>query len=288
MSRSRRIKLQVFRATVFILLGAFFLLPIGAMFEFSTRGNSVTAPRTLEAWANIVKAPDLTQGIAVSLELAAITSVAMLVLLLPTMVWVRLRLPGVNRIIEFLCLLPLTIPAIALVVGIAPLYHWLEINLTDSILILSFVYLIIVLPYSYRALDAGLSAIDIKTLSEAALSLGAGWGTVMWRVIVPNMSTAILNACLLSVAVVLGEFTFAQLLFFVNLQVAIGYVGLTSAGTSIAVSVASLIFAFTLLMILSFFGRPRERVARAEELLPGTESRVLPLRNSLIGAQGNK
>jgi putative spermidine/putrescine transport system permease protein len=288
MSRSRRIKLQVFRATVFILLGAFFLLPIGAMFEFSTRGNSVTAPRTLEAWTNIVKAPDLMQGIAVSLELAAITSVAMLVLLLPTMVWVRLRLPGVNRIIEFLCLLPLTIPAIALVVGVAPLYHWLEVNVTDSILILSFVYLIIVLPYSYRALDAGLSAIDIKTLSEAALSLGAGWGTVMWRVIVPNMSTAILNACLLSVAVVLGEFTFAQLLFFVNLQVAIGYVGLTSAGTSIAVSVASLIFAFTLLMILSFFGRPRERVARAEELLPGTESRVLPLRNSLIGAQGNK
>jgi putative spermidine/putrescine transport system permease protein len=288
MSRSRRIKLQVFRATVFILLGAFFLLPIGAMFEFSTRGNSVTAPRTLEAWTNIVKAPDLMQAIAVSLELAAITSVAMLVLLLPTMVWVRLRLPGVNRIIEFLCLLPLTIPAIALVVGVAPLYHWLEVNVTDSILILSFVYLIIVLPYSYRALDAGLSAIDIKTLSEAALSLGAGWGTVMWRVIVPNMSTAILNACLLSVAVVLGEFTFAQLLFFVNLQVAIGYVGLTSAGTSIAVSVASLIFAFTLLMILSFFGRPRERVARAEELLPGTESRVLPLRNSLIGAQGNK
>jgi putative spermidine/putrescine transport system permease protein len=288
MSRSRRIKLQVFRATVFILLGAFFLLPIGAMFEFSTRGNSVTSPRTLEAWTNIVKAPDLMQAIAVSLELAAITSVAMLVLLLPTMVWVRLRLPGVNRIIEFLCLLPLTIPAIALVVGVAPLYHWIEINVTDSILILSFVYLIIVLPYSYRALDAGLSAIDIKTLSEAALSLGAGWGTVMWRVIVPNMSTAILNACLLSVAVVLGEFTFAQLLFFVNLQVAIGYVGLTSAGTSIAVSVASLIFAFTLLMILSFFGRPRERVARAEELLPGTESRVLPLRNSLIGAQGNK
>src|SRR5882762_10933028 len=221
MSRSRRIKLQVFRATVFILLGAFFLLPIGAMFEFSTRGNSVTAPRTLEAWTNIVKAPDLMQGIAVSLELAAITSVAMLVLLLPTMVWVRLRLPGVNRIIEFLCLLPLTIPAIALVVGVAPLYHWIEINLTDSILILSFVYLIIVLPYSYRALDAGLAAIDIKTMSEAARSLGAGWFTVMWRVIVPNISSALLNASLLSVALVLGEYTIANNLLYPNLQVEI-------------------------------------------------------------------
>jgi putative spermidine/putrescine transport system permease protein len=243
----------------------------------------VTAPRTMDAWAAIFQTADLVKAITASLELALITSVGMLVLLLPTMVWVRLRLPRIHRIVEFLCLLPLTIPAIALVVGVAPLYHWIEINLSDSILILSFVYLIIVLPYSYRALDAGLAAIDIKTLSEAARSLGAGWGTVMFRVIVPNMSTALLNACLLSVAVVLGEFTFAQLLYFENLQVAISYIGLVSAGTSIAVSLASLIFAFTLLMILSFFGRPRERVARAEENLPGTESRVLPLRNSFLG-----
>jgi putative spermidine/putrescine transport system permease protein len=270
MSRSRRIKLQIFRATVFLVLGAFFLIPIGAMFEFSTRGNSVSAPRTLEAWTNIVKTPDLIDAIVASLELAAITSVAMLVLLLPTMVWVRLRLPGLNRIVEFLCLLPLTIPAIALVVGLYPISRWMRINLNESIQMLSVFYLILVLPYSYRALDAGLSAIDIKTLSEAARSLGAGWGTVMLRVIVPNMSSAILNACLLSVAVVLGEYTFANLLAYENLQVAIAYVGLVSAGTSIAVSVASLLFAFALLMILSFFGRPRDRVALAEDtVIPG-------------------
>jgi putative spermidine/putrescine transport system permease protein len=285
MSRSRRLKLQMFRATVFVVLGAFFLVPIGAMFEFSTRGNSDTAPRTLDAWVNIVKAPDLIKAITASLELAVITSVAMLALLLPTMVWVRLRLPALHRAVEFLCLLPLTIPAIALVVGLAPLYRWMRINVSDSILILSFAYLILVLPYSYRALDAGLSAIDIKTLSEAARSLGAGWGTVMLRVIVPNMSSALLNACLLSVAVVLGEFTFANLLNFENLQVAIAYVGLVSAGTSIAVAVASLLFAFALLMILSFVGRPRERVARAEEVIPAPESRILPVRDSFIGVQ---
>src|ERR1700716_3888995 len=172
----------------------------------------------------------------------------MLLLLLPTMVWVRLRLPGLHRIIEFLCLLPLTIPAIALVVGLVPISRWMRINISDSILML---------PYSYRALDAGLAAIDIKTLSEAARSLGAGWGTVMLRVIVPNMSSALLNASVLSVAVVLGEYTFANLLSYENLQVAIAYVGLTSAGTSVAVAVASLLFAFVLLMILSFVGRPR-------------------------------
>jgi putative spermidine/putrescine transport system permease protein len=270
MTRSRRLKLQVFRVAVFLVMGAFFLVPIGAMFEFSTRGNSETAPRTLEAWTNIIKTPDLVDAITASLELAAITSIAMLVLLLPTMVWVRLRLPGLHRIVEFLCLLPLTIPAIALVVGLVPISRWMRINMSDSILMLSFLYLVLVLPYSYRALDAGLATIDIKTLSEAARSLGAGWATVMLRVIVPNMSSALLNASVLSVAVVLGEYTFANLLNYENLQVAIAYVGLVSAGTSVAVAVASLLFAFALLMLLSFFGRSRERVTRADlPTIPG-------------------
>ena len=270
MTRSRRLKLRLFRITVLLVLGAFFLIPIGAMFEFSTRGNGINAPRTLDAWTQIAKTPDLLAAITVSLQLAVITSVAMLALLLPTMVWVRLRLPNLSRIVEFICLLPLTVPAIALVVGLRPIYVWININVTDSILALAFAYLILVLPYAYRSLDAGLSTIDLKTLSEAARSLGAGWGTVMWRVVVPNMTSAILNASLLSVALVLGEYTVANILRFENLQVAIAYVGLVSAGTSIAVAVASLLFAFVLLMILSFVGRPRERVARAEATaIPG-------------------
>jgi len=260
--RSRRVKLQVFRTVVFLVIGAFFLIPLGAMLEFSTRGNSDTAPRTLEAWTNIFQAPGLKDAIVVSLQLAVITSAGMLLLLMPTMVWVRLRLPQINRLVEFICLLPLTIPAIALVVGLNPIFRWMRINLADSILLLAFAYLILVLPYSYRAIDAGLSSIDLKTLSEAALSLGAGWGTIMLRVIVPNISSALLNASILSVAVVLGEFTFANLMNFENFQVAIAYVGLVSATTSIAVSLASLMFAFLLLFLLSFVGPRRARASK--------------------------
>ena len=175
------------------------------------------------------------------------------------MIWTRLRVPRMVRVVEVLCLAPLTIPAIVLVVGLAPLYQWININLSDSILTLAFAYVILVLPYAYRALDAGLSAVDIRTLSEAARSLGAGWATVMWRVIVPNMSSAVLNACLLSVAVVLGEFTIANLLNFENLQVAISLIGRANAGVSIAVAVASLMFVFILLVALSFVGRAGSR-----------------------------
>ncbi len=285
MTRSRRFKLQLFRITVFIVLGAFFLVPIGAMLEFSTRGNAINAPRNLDAWKNIVQTPELVSAITASLELAVITCLAMLVLLLPTMVWVRLRFPKLNRAIEFICLIPLTVPAIALVVGMVPIYRWININLNDSILTLAFAYLILVLPYSYRALDAGLSAIDLKTMSEAARSLGARWGTVMLRVVVPNMSSAIVNASLISVALVLGEFTFANLLAYENLQVAINYVSLVDAGTSVAVAVAALLFAFALLMILSFVGRPPVPVAKAEDA-EFQLAQTVGLSGGLIGRAG--
>lgn len=258
--RSRRAKLQIFRYTVLVAAAIFFIVPILAMFEFSTRsGLDVSSPRTLSYWKQIFDYPDLVAAITASLQLAAITSIAMLVLLVPTMVWVRLRLPRLSRIVEFICLLPLTIPAIVLVVGFFPMYQWMGINFSDSILTLAFAYVILVLPYCYRALDAGLGAIDVKTLTEAARSLGASWFTVMWRVIVPNISTAILNAALLSVALVLGEYTIAQNLLYNNLQVEVAQLGRANAGVSIAVAVASLLFAFVLLAVLSFVGRSRRQ-----------------------------
>jgi putative spermidine/putrescine transport system permease protein len=256
-SRARRLKLRVFRIVTLVVFGAFFLIPILSMFEFSTRGNGVNPPRTLDYWKAIGTYPDMVAGIFASLQLAAITSIATLVVLVPTMVWVRLRLPRLRRVIELISLLPLTIPAIVLVVGFGPMYLWMGTNFSDSILTLSFAYSILVLPYAYRALDAGLAAIDVKTLSEAARSLGAGWPTVMWRVIVPNMSSALLNAALLSVALVLGEYTIANNLLYPNLQVELVSLGRTNAGVSIAVAVASLLFAFALLIAISFFGRPR-------------------------------
>jgi putative spermidine/putrescine transport system permease protein len=269
-NRSRRLKLRAFRLVVFVVMGLFFLVPIGAMFEFSTRSTTFDAPRTLDSWTTIATYPALVGAIVASLELAAITSVAMLFLLLPTMIWVRLRLPRLNRAIEFLCLLPLTIPAIVLVVGLLPVYLWMANNISDSILTLAFAYVILALPYAYRSLDTGLSAIDVKTLSEAARSLGAGWGTVMWRVIAPNMSGALLNATLLSVALVLGEFTFARLLSYVNLQVQINQLGDANAGVSIAVSVASLLFAFVLLMVLSFVGAARRSLRSKPRVIDAT------------------
>jgi putative spermidine/putrescine transport system permease protein len=257
----RRRKQAIFRWTMVIVVGVFFLTPLYAMVEFTTRGPN---GRTLATWRELLhwgqiqtNYPDLSDGVVFSLEQAALTAVLMLVLLVPTMVWVRLRLPGLRRTMEFVCLLPLTIPAIVLVVGLAPIYAWVVYFFGSSSLTLTFAYVVLVLPFSYRALDAGLAAIDVKTLSEAARSLGASWATVLWRVVLPNLRSAVLSSAFLCVALVLGEFTIASLLNRQNLQVAINLLGKSSAPLSVAVSLASLILAFVLLFALSYVGRRR-------------------------------
>ena len=115
---------------------------------------------------------------------------------------------------EFLCLLPLTIPPLVIVVGIANVYAWVSYFLGDSSLTLTFAYVVLVLPYAYRAIDAALSAIDVNTLAEAARSLGAGWTTVIVRSCCRTSGRACMSAAFVTVALVLGEFTFASLLNF--------------------------------------------------------------------------
>lgn len=249
-------KQRVFRWIVLIPLGVFFALPMAAMVEFSTRTPGTWS--LLADWSRLTETyPALAEGILASLEQAALTALLMLVLLVPTAIWVRLRLPGLRRLVEFLCLLPLTIPAIVLVVGLAPVYAWVNYFVGGSSLTLVFAYTVLVLPYAYRAIDAGLSAIDVKTLAEAARSLGSSWFTVMWRVVLPNIRSAVLSAAFLTVALVLGEFTIASLLHRTNLQVAIEFLGKSSATMSVAVSLTALLLAFVLLMLLSLVGSSR-------------------------------
>jgi putative spermidine/putrescine transport system permease protein len=246
---------RLVRGALLLAFAAFFALPLVALLDFSTavRGGG----RTGEAWASLLDDPMMTQAILTSLLLALFTVVLMIVVLLPTMVWVRLRVPRATRLVEFLCLLPLTIPALVLVVGSTNVFSWLTFFLGDTPFSLTFSYTVLVLPYAYRAIDASLSGLDTSTLSEAARSLGAGWVTVIGRVVVPNLWPGVLSAAFISVALVLGEYTFASLLNYETLPVAIVLMSKSDAPLSMAASLASIALAAVLLLLLSFLDRGR-------------------------------
>lgn len=249
---------KVVRGTLWVLFGLFFLLPLYAMADFSTR-NPLGGGRTLAAWHSLVTDDELVTAIVTSVLLAVLTVAAMLAVLVPTMIWVRLRTPWARRLVEFLCLLPLTIPALVIVVGLRNVYLWVTYLLGESALTLTFVYIVLVLPFAYRALDAALSSIALTTLAEAARSLGAGWFTTIVRVIVPNIWSGILAAAFISIAVVLGEYTVASLSGFMTLPVQIVTIGKADGPTSVAASLATLMFGFVLLLVLSLVTRRGRR-----------------------------
>ena len=261
---ARRRKTTIFRWVTVIIVGGFFLIPLYSLFESSTR--NLGGRRVWDAWKSVgtIATSDdqsstlLWDGLRNSMILVGLTLVIMLLLLVPTMTWIRLRLPGLRRTMEFVCLLALTIPAIVLVVGLAPIYRTISNLLSTAPMWLCFAYAILVLPFAYRALDAGLDAIDVKTLSEAARSLGSSWAGVIWRIVIPNIRSAVVSACFISLALVLGEFTFANLLNRNNFATAIFFVGQENGRLAMALSLVSLLVAFVLLLVLSMFSNSRK------------------------------
>jgi putative spermidine/putrescine transport system permease protein len=259
----RNLRLAAARWAIILLVGGYLLLPLIAMLDFSTRGAN--GGRSLDAWIAIGGNRNLVGAIAVSLGTAVLTVLGMLLLLVPTMTWTILRVPRMRRVVEFLCLLPLAIPAIVLVVGLAPIYRVVTFIFGSSALTLVFIDIILVLPFAYRAIDASLRAIDVATLADAARSLGATWPMVLRQIVVPNIRPGILAASVLTVALVLGEFTISSLLNYNTLQVTINLIGKRSAFISVAVSLAALIFAFVLIYAIAEFGSKRDRGQGAVE-----------------------
>ncbi|RIJ78539.1 ABC transporter permease subunit [Nakamurella silvestris] len=261
---ARRRRTTVFRWITVVIVGGFFLIPLYSLFESSTK--NLGGRRVWDAWqavGSLATADDpnsklLWVGLRNSLFLVALTLIIMLVLLVPTMTWIRLRVPWMRRTMEFVCLLALTIPAIVLVVGLAPIYRQISHILSTDTIWLCFAYAVLVLPFAYRSLDAGLDAIDVKTLSEAARSLGSSWTGVILRIVIPNIRSAVVSACFISLALVLGEFTFASLLNRQNFATAIFQVGQDDGRLAMALSLVSLLVAFVLLLVLSLFSHSRK------------------------------
>ena len=198
-----------------ILGGLYFLLPLIGTIEFSLRMRR--GEYSLDAYASVLADPNFRQTFSYSVVMALLTIVLGVLIVVPTAYWVRLRLPRLRPVIEFITLLPLVIPAIVVVFGYIRLYNTSSmLPLTGTAggtnLLLLCGYATLALPYMYRAVDTGLSTLDVRSLTEAAQSLGAGWVRIIGRLILPNVLGAVMSGAFLSFAIVIGEFTMAALL----------------------------------------------------------------------------
>mgnify|MGYP000563052715 CR=1 FL=1 len=256
------------RYVVLVVVGLYFLIPIVASVWFTVRERDGVS---LGTYAEIPGAEGFADAFTRSLALAGLTVVLVLLLMVPTVVLVELRLPRLRTTVELLTLMPLVLPPIALVVGVRSVLAWAPDYFFGTPLaeaffaiqepalpwILVFVYVVLALPFVYRALDAGVRGADLRTLTEAARNLGSSWPRVLASVVLPVLRTSVLNASFLTLALVLGEYTIAAILGFETFPTWIVRISGSQPQLSVAVSVLSLLITWVLLLLISALDRRR-------------------------------
>jgi putative spermidine/putrescine transport system permease protein len=250
-------------AWVAVIFGAlYFIVPLLATFEFSLRLKR--GEYSFEAYRIVFSDSAFQQAFLYSIMLALVTILIGIVLVVPTAYFVQLRLPKLRPLVEFITLLPLVIPAIIIVFGYIRMYNTSSfLPLTQTSLgtdaLLSLGYVSLSLPYMYRAVETGLRAIDLGTLTEAAESLGASWFGIMWWVILPNIRSAILSGAFLTFATVIGEFTFASLLNRPTFGPYLQLIGAKRAYEPAALAVISFLITWACMGLLQLAGHASRR-----------------------------
>jgi putative spermidine/putrescine transport system permease protein len=249
------------RWVILLVAAVYFLLPLYAAVRFAG----------LHAFGSVVTQPGFGSALWLSAKLAIVTWLITMILMIPTTVYIHLRLPELRRVLESVTILPIVIPPVVLIVGVLQV---MPLSLRSSVWLLALEYVILAMPFAYRALDAGLRSIDVKTLMEASGSLGAGWLTTLWRVILPNLRTGLLSATILIVALVLGEFTMASLDLQTTFPVWIVLFDQENAQISVAASIFALVVTWIFLMLITVVAtRQNRRKGGGEVTLFSTTSR---------------
>ncbi|MEV6155060.1 ABC transporter permease subunit [Nonomuraea sp. NPDC052129] len=263
---------RLWRGAVLLLAGAYFLIPLGASLWYTI--YTPTTGVSFAAYGELLTAEGFGSSLLLSMSLAVATIVLALLLTLPAMLAVRLSAPRLRPVMEVLCTLPLVVPPITFVAGLstslrtgtdvlAPTPFWATLIAVQNPafpVVLVLAYVVLVLPFVYRSLDAGLRTMDVRTLVEAARNLGASWPHVLFRVIIPNLRSALASASFLTLALVLGEFTVARLLGYQPFAVWIVTISGSKGQVSVAVSILSLLLIWLLLLAVStaFSGKERK------------------------------
>jgi putative spermidine/putrescine transport system permease protein len=251
------VAVKPWRVVVLGLAAGYFLLPLIAAAEFSLR---LPGGYGVANYLAVVRDSALTSAVLTSFGIAVLTAAGTLALVVPTAVWVRLRLPGLTGLLESATILPIVIPPVVMAAGIAfvqanldgPVFRTLFASSTTA---LTPFYVVLALPFAYRAVDNGLAAVGLRTLVEAARNLGANRLTTLVRVILPTIRSAVLGAAFLTLALVLGEVVIARILLYTDtFPVAVIEVGRSAAGVSVALSLAALVLTWLLLLAVSFAG----------------------------------
>ena len=222
-------------------LAIFILTPLLSSLTYSffrADGSFTTSGLTGLADSGKIVAPLMR-----SLIVSVLAAVILVVTLVPAVVAVHLWAPRLRSVLSILCTLPLVVPAIAIVAGLSAVLGSLGMQLNtmlqsqDLPLVLVGTYVILCLPFTFRSIDAGLSTLPLRTLFESSSILGAGLGTTLRRVVIPNIRGPVMFSLFFTFALSIAEYTVAATLSINTLPVFLNTLSSTNFRGSITLSV---------------------------------------------------
>lgn len=116
-----------------------------------------------------------------------------------------------TRIFEEMLVLPVAVPGLATALALILLYGgWRDFRASPLFILVG--HVLFTLPFMVRSVLAVMLAVDLRTLEEAASSLGARFGQRFFQVVLPNAAPGILAGSLMVVTLSLGEFNLTWML----------------------------------------------------------------------------
>lgn len=209
--------------------------------------------------------------IFLSLGIALACLACTLAIGVPAAYYMALRRNRVTRLIEELLMLPVALPGLATALGLILLYGgWQGLRTSWAFILIG--HVVFTLPFMVRAVLAILSAIDIRTLEDAAASLGATRLQRFFTVVLPNCRQGILAGALMVVTLSVGEFNLTWMLHTPTTQTL--PVGLADSYASMRLEIGSaytIVFFVMIIPMLVFMQIASALGARARRHAPVAE-----------------
>ncbi len=159
----------------------------------------------VEVWTLYHKTIFLSIGIALA------TLFVTLLIGVPTAYVLARRQSRLTRAIEELLVLPVAVPGLATALALILLYgQFSGFRISWTFILVG--HVLFTLPFMVRSVLAVMGAIDLKTLEDAAASLGATFTQRFFHVILPNCRQGILAGALMVVTLSMGEFNITWML----------------------------------------------------------------------------
>jgi len=132
MTTSKKPRANTWQVITVVLFVVYMILPIIATYIFSiaTRWDRTILPEgyTFEGYREAMKNPYFFITLKNSLILSVASVFVSLIVIVPTVYWVHMRLPGAKPLLDLLMILPFGIPTVVLALALVQVYHFPPLN----------------------------------------------------------------------------------------------------------------------------------------------------------------